>query len=94
MLLDPIRERAELQLGDLCFVTARYNNFVHQLGYTGPGWVHRVQAEFLLHHGVVTWADISHVFNATAHYPYDLLAPPLREMEAAWEGSLLAKLAV
>jgi hypothetical protein len=34
------------------------------------------------------------VFSATAHYPCDLLAAPLREMEAAWEGSPLAKLAV
>jgi hypothetical protein len=34
------------------------------------------------------------VFNATAHYPRDLFAAPLREMEAAWEGSPLAKLAV
>jgi hypothetical protein len=56
--------------------------------------VHKIQAEFLLHHGVITWADISHVFDATAHYPCDLLAAPLREMEAAWEGSPLAKLAV
>ena len=92
--LDQIRERTEPELGDLCFVTARYKHFVHQLGYTGPGWMHRVQAEFLLHHGVLAWPDISHVFSATAHYPADLLAAPLREMEAAWEGSPLAKLAV
>jgi hypothetical protein len=85
--LDQIRERTELELGDLCFLTARYKHFVHQLGYTGPGWVHRVQAEFLLHHGVIAWTDISHVFSATAHYPADLLAAPLREMEAAWEGA-------
>jgi hypothetical protein len=48
----------------------------------------------LLHHGIITWADISHVFTATAHYPADLLGAPLCEMEAAWEGSPLAKLAV
>jgi hypothetical protein len=93
-VLDQIRERTEPELGDLCFLTARYKHFAHQLGYTGPGWVHRIQAEFLLHHGVVSWADISHVFSATAHYPCDLLAAPLREMETAWEGSPLAKLAV
>jgi hypothetical protein len=93
-VLDQIRERTELELGDLCFITARYKHFVQQLGYTGPGWVHRVQAEFLLHYGVITWDDISHVFSATAHYPADLLAAPLRTMEAAWEGSPLSKLAV
>jgi hypothetical protein len=92
--LDQIRERTAPELGDLCFLTARYKHFVHQLGCCGPGWVHKVQAEFLLHHGVITWADVSHVFSATAHYPCDLLAAPLREMEAAWEGSALAKLAV
>jgi hypothetical protein len=48
----------------------------------------------MLHHGVITWDDVSHTFSATAHYPADLLAAPLREMENAWEGSALAKLAV
>jgi hypothetical protein len=90
--LDQIRERSEPELGDLCFLAARYKNFVQQLGYTGPGWVHRIQAEFLLHHGVVTWGDITHVFSATAHYPAGLLAAPLREMEATWHSSALAKL--
>jgi hypothetical protein len=52
--------------------------------------MHRVQPEFVLHHGVITWPDISHTFSATAHYPADLLAAPLHEMEAAWEGSSLA----
>jgi hypothetical protein len=86
-VLDQIVQRTEPELGDLCFVSAKYKHFVHQLGFTGPGWMHRAQAEFLLHHGVKTWADISHVFTATAHYPAHLLASPLREMEAAWEGS-------
>jgi hypothetical protein len=93
-VLDRVRKRTEPELGDLCFVTARYKHFLHQLGYTGPGWMHRVQAEFLLHHGVFTWQDVSHTFSATAHYPADMLAAPLREMEAAWEGSSLGKLAV
>jgi hypothetical protein len=93
-VLDQIVERTEPELGDLCFVTARYKNCVHQLGYTGPGWAHRIQAEFLLHHGVITWGDVSHTLTATSRYPRDLLAGPLREMEAAWEGSPLAKLAV
>jgi hypothetical protein len=56
--------------------------------------MHRVQAEFRLHHGEIFWADISHAFTATAHYPADLLASPLREMEAACEGLPLAKLSV
>jgi hypothetical protein len=93
-VLDQIVERTEPVLGDLCFVTARYKHCVTQLCYTGAGWMHRVQAEFLLHHGVITWADVSHTLTATAHYPADLLAGPLREMEAAWGGSPLAKLAV
>ena len=38
-VLDQICERTECALGDLCFITARYKHFVHQLGYTGPGWV-------------------------------------------------------
>ncbi|HSG20437.1 MAG TPA: hypothetical protein VLA31_06670, partial [Burkholderiaceae bacterium] len=93
-VLDQIVERMEPELGDVCFVTARYKNCVTQLGYTGPGWVHRIMAEHLLHHGVITWADVSHTLTATSRYPAGLLGGPLREMEAAWEGSPLAKLAV
>ena len=93
-VLDDIAQRAEPVLGDLNFVTAKYRHCVHQLGYTGPGWQHRVQTEFLLQHGVISWADVSHTLTATGRYPADLLQAPLREMEAAWEGSSLAKLAV
>ena len=82
-VLDQIVERTEPELGDLCFVTARYRHCVHQLCYTGPGWMHRVQAELLLHHGVITWGDVSRTLTATSRYPADLLAGPLREMEAA-----------
>jgi hypothetical protein len=74
--LDQIVERTKPVLGDLCFVTSRYKNFVLQLVYTGPGWMHPVQAEFLLHNGIISWSDISHVLTATAHYPVDVLATP------------------
>jgi hypothetical protein len=33
------------------------------------------------------WQDVSHTFSATAHYPADLLAAPLHEVEAAWKAS-------
>ena len=42
--LDSIVERTSLELGDLCFVTKKYTSCITQLGYTGPGWMHRVQA--------------------------------------------------
>jgi hypothetical protein len=51
--LDDIRARVEPVLGDLNFVAAPYVSFVKQMGYTGPGWQHRVQTEFLLHMGVI-----------------------------------------
>ncbi len=75
-------------------VRKKYRNCVRQRGYCGPGWQHRVQPEFLLHMGQLTWEDISHTGTATAHLPAGLLTKQLRQMEAAWEGSHLAKLAV
>jgi hypothetical protein len=53
-----------------------------------------VQTEFLLYMRVLSWEDISHTLTATAHLPAGLLTAPLRQMEEAWEGDPLAKLAV
>ncbi len=86
--------RTEPVLGDLNFITKKYSTFVKQLGYTGPGWQHRVQTEFLIYMRVLTWEDISHTLTATAHLPAGLLTAPLRQMEEAWDGDPLAKLAV
>ena len=55
-----------------------------ELGYT-PGWTHRSIVEFLLHHGVITWTDVTHRIQATAHSPAEALALPLQEMEKAWK---------
>jgi hypothetical protein len=93
-VLDDIRPRTAPELGDLNFVQARYRHFVHQLGYAGAGWQNRVQTEWLLHTGVISWEDVTHTLTATGRLPANLLQEPLRKMEAAWEGSSLAKLAV
>ena len=45
-------------LGDIVFASKPSKCFIADLGYTGPGWMHRVQAEWLLHMGVLTWADL------------------------------------
>ena len=82
--LDEVRERAANELGDLNFVTRHATSFVRQLGYTGPGWQHRVLTEWLLHAGVITWDDISHMLTATAHHPADILKRSLQIMEEAW----------
>ena len=89
--LDDIRVRTRPELGDICFLTKTYKSCVSQLGYTGPGWYHRCQVEWLLHTGTVTWDDITHILTATAHYPADLLRRPLEMMEEAWDGDRLAK---
>ena len=71
--LDDIKVRTEPVLGDINFLTKKFKNVISQLGYTGLGWYHRVQCEWLLHTGIITWDDISHTLIATAHYPADLL---------------------
>ena len=50
-----------------------------------------VLTEWLLHAGVISWVDISHILTATAHHPADILTQPLRVMEAAWEGAVHGK---
>ncbi len=92
--LDSIVLRTTPVLGDLNFVHKKYKNCVVQLWYTGIGWQHRVQTEFLLYMGQICWDDISHTLTATAHLPAGLLTKPLRQMEPAWQGGPLAKLAV
>ena len=72
-------------------MTKKAKNFVLQLGYTGPGWQHRVLTEWLLHAGVISWGDIAHTLTTTAHHPADILTQPLRIMEAAWEGAVHGK---
>jgi hypothetical protein len=47
-----------------------------------------------LYHRIISWDDISDTLNSTARYPADLLAAPLREMEAACAGNAHAQLAV
>ena len=56
------------------------------LPYTAPGWYHRVAAEFLLHHRIITWADIRYSFSSTAKILRGALQPVLERMEAAWRG--------
>jgi len=57
--------------------------------------MHRVQAEFLMHTGILGWADISHTLTASAHLPSSLLSEPLEVMEKAWrEDRTLAKLSI
>ena len=73
-------------LGDVCFVNkAQRKLSAHlELTYT-PGWSHRCMVEFWLHHGIISWSDITHRITATAHYPADALKRPLQTMEQAWK---------
>ena len=65
-------------------MTKAPTNPVWQLGYTGPGWQHRVLTEHLLHYGVIAWPDVSHSFTATGRLPAGLFARPLQAMSQAW----------
>ena len=84
--LDQIVEIHDGVLGDVNFVAKpqRKVSACLELCYT-PGWNHRCMVEFLLHHGIVSWADVTHRITATAHYPADTLAKPLQVMEQAWK---------
>ncbi len=81
-------------LGDIVYCAREALNPVRDLGYTGPGWMHRCQAEFLLHHGIITWADLPYKLTATGRLPADIFRRPLAQMEAAWPDGGLAKQSV
>ena len=85
-VLDAIEEVHDTNLGDICFVAKpqRKTSACLELCYT-PGWSHRSAVEFWLHHGVITWGDITHRITATAHYRPDSLARPQPTMEQAWQ---------
>ena len=54
--------------------------------------MHRCQAEFLLHHGVITWADLPYKLTSSGFLPADVFRKPLQLMEYAWgEAGFLAK---
>ncbi len=92
--LDDIQETGTT-LGDVVFCSkAPKSSCVTMLGYTGPGWMHRCQAEFLLHHGVITWADLPWKLTASGSLPADIFRKPLRQMEEAWGEAGLAKQAI
>ncbi len=51
--LDGMTETATT-LGDIVFCSRPSKNILQQLGYTGPGCMHRFQSEFLFPHLVIT----------------------------------------
>ena len=56
--LDDVQRMTDYALGDINFVTLPATDCVKQFGYTGPGWQHRAQTEWLLYAGVIGWVDI------------------------------------
>ena len=62
-----------------------------QLGFTGSGWQHRIQTEWLLYTGVICWDDIAFKMVATGRLPADLLKESLTKMEEAWGEAGLGK---
>ena len=95
---DRMMARSTHELGDLCFINKRGTNPITQLGYTGPGWYHRVMGEHLLHYGIITWENVEFTLTAQGHLPAGIFNKPLQMMDEAWEGiedgELLSKLNV
>jgi hypothetical protein len=94
--LDDIKIRTEFILGDLNLVAMPLprKTFASFLGYSGPGWQHRVQTGWLLHTGAIKWEHVAETLAAATHLPPGLLAEPLEIMERPWGESPLAKLSV
>ena len=56
------------KISDFSFVTGvrdRRKSALALLPYVGPMWYARPAVEFMLHHGIIGWDDISHGFQAT-----------------------------
>jgi hypothetical protein len=90
-VFDDIVELVDYTLGDINYVKRpvfQGRDCVKQLGYTGPGWQHRVLTEWLLYTGAIVWSDVSHKITATGRLPHDIFRKPLETMEKAWEHGL------
>ena len=75
------------RLSDFSFVTGvrdRRKSALALLPWVGPMWYARPSAEFMLHHGIITWGDISHGFQATGRVDSAVFRPVLDKMEDAW----------
>ncbi len=83
--LDQIEEVHDCELGDFVFIDAPYSSFINQYGYSGKGFYHSCLARWLLHVNVITWSQVTHRLNATAHLPHSCLRKPLEIIEACWE---------
>ena len=84
--LDSIRPQVTQELSDFSFVTGvrdRRKSRMSVLPYVGQMWYARPSVEFMLHHGIIGWQDISHTFSASGRVRVDL-APVLEKMEEAW----------
>ena len=98
-VLDTVRP-AEQRLYDLQYIDAgpapsRAGLLLGKAPYTGPRWYPRIAAEFLLHHGIVTWSDVKWGLDATGHLPNTAFEKALLAMDRAWgDNRDLAKLAV
>jgi hypothetical protein len=85
--LDSIVPAMPGKLADFSFVTGVRDcrkSVLNALPYVGPMWYARPSVEFLLHHGIISWQDISHSFQATGRVDVDF-APILQKMEDAWD---------
>ena len=92
--LDSAVEVNDFQLGGFMFVNAPCSTFTRQYGYSGPGWIHKCLARWLLHVNVIQWKRVRYCLTATAHLPHSCLREPLEIIENCWEDSAGAKLAV
>ena len=85
--LDSVVPAVAGQLCDFSFVTGvrdRRKSPLALLPWVGPMWYARPSVEFLLHHGVISWQDISHSFQATGRVSSEVFRPVLDKMEEAW----------
>ena len=77
--LDGIEEVLDGVLGDISFVSKPQRKVSAHLEFCyTPGRQHRCMTEFLLHHDVIGWADVTHRITATAHYPPSDFTQPLK----------------
>ena len=75
------------RLADFSFVTRvrdRRKSALALLPWVGPSWYARPSVEFMLHHGICTWGDISHSFQASGRVDGKVFRPVLDQMEQGW----------
>jgi len=70
----------------LCAKNVKWNGvaLIDNLPFTGNCYYSSIAVQYMFHRDIITWDNITHGIDASAHLPNTILQGPLQKMEEAW----------